>query len=142
MTRTSASSTTMAMLSSSTSNIIQTSTPIAPFSTPVFVFPNTNPLILHLNRLPLDVTINCTVTWEGDLSQLTTMWFYNGTMISTSQKYLITAEDHLLLIRQFTAQDVGTYECTVKHPSGWNASRQYFISTSQGKQQLLDYKFV
>ena len=128
------------MVPSSTSNIIQTST-IAPFSTPVFVFPNTNPLVLNLNRLPLDVTINCTVTWEGDLSQLTTVWSYNGTMISDSQKYFITAEDHLV-IRQFTAQDVGTYECIVKHPSGWNGSRQYFISTSQGKQQLLDYKFV
>ena len=132
------SSVTMTIPSSS---VIQTSTPIAPFSTPVFVFPNTNPLILNLNRLPQDVTINCTVTSDGDSSQLTTVWSYNGTMINDSQKYSITAEDHLL-IRQFTAQDVGTYECIVKHPSGWNGSRQYFISTSQGKQQLLDYKFV
>ena len=90
--------------------------------------------MLHVNTLPLDLTINCTVTWDGgDLSQLTTMWAYNGTMITDSQKYVIL--DNHLLITQFTEEDVGTYECTVKHPSGWNDSYQYFIiTTGQGKQ--------
>lgn len=82
------------------------------------------------------MTINCTVRWEGDISQLTTVWSYNGTMITDLQKYDIT--EGRLLIRQFTSEDVGTYECLVKHqPSGWNDSRQYFISVNQGKTTIV-----
>ena len=127
----SASSSTLSS-SSSTLNNIQTNTPPVPFSTPVFVFPNDDPFVLQLNTIPLDVTINCTITWEGSLSQLTTMWSYNGTMIRNSQRYRIT--EGQLLIRQFTLEDAGTYECNVKHlPSGWNESRHYFITTNPGK---------
>ena len=104
---------------------------LTPFSTPLFVFPTTDSVVLHLKTLPLDVIINCTVTSEGGLSQLTTMWSYNGTMITSSQRYVVL--DYHLIIRQFTPEDSGTYECTVKHPSGWNDSRQYFISAIQGK---------
>ena len=100
--------------------------------TPVFIFPTVDPLVLHIKTILLNVTINCTVTWEGELSRLTIMWSYNGTMIESSQKYVITKGS--LLIIQFEPEDAGTYECIVKHPSGWNESRQYIISTSQGKQ--------
>ena len=96
------------------------------FQPPTFVFPTVNPFVLNFQMVQLNVTINCTVTWDGDLSQLTTTWSYNGTIIKNSQRYVITEAG--LLIRQITPQDVGTYECTVKHPSGWNASHQYFIS--------------
>ena len=112
---------------------LTSSTPTNTFQTPLFVFPTVNAFVLHLKTARLNVTINCTVTWDGDLSQLSTMWFHNGTMISNSQKHVI-GTDHLL-IREFTAQDVGTYECTVKHPSGWNGSRQYFISV-KGKARM------
>ena len=61
-------------------------------------------------------------------------------MITNSQKYVIT-EGHLL-IREFTSQDVGTYECTVKHPYGWNGSCWYSISINQGKTQLFTYKYL
>ena len=118
-----------------------------PFSPPQFVFPNANPLALHLTTLPSHLSINCTVTWEGDLSQLTTMWSYNGRMITNSQKYVITERrllilEFTLLILEFTSQDVGTYECTVKDPLEWSASRQYSVSTDQGKQQHHTYGFV
>lgn len=121
------------MFSSLTSSIL-TNTP-TPFSTPTFVYPNANPLIVHLITLPVDVTINCTVMWDGDLSQLNTVWSYNRIMIASSQKYVIFTSS--LLIRQFKPEDVGTYECTVKHPSGWNESRQYLISTTPGNNYLL-----
>ena len=106
--------------------------PTSTFQTPVFIFPTVNPLELHIITTLLNVTINCTVTWEGEPSQLTIMWSYNGTMIVSSQKYVITKGN--LLIIQFEPEDAGTYECIVKHPSGWNDSRQYIIITSQGKQ--------
>ena len=112
------------------------SSSLTPFSTPIFVYPTTDSVILNLKTLPLDVIINCTVLWAGDPSQLTTMWSYNGTMITSSQKYVVI--DYHLIIRQFTPEDVGTYECTVKHPSGWNDSRQYLINANQGKLQLTE----
>lgn len=111
-----------------------------PLPVPTFIFPIANPHVLHLNTLAMDVPINCTITWEGDLSQLTTTWSYNGTMITNSQKYLITEGN--LVIRQFMAQDIGTYECTVKHSSGWNDSRQYFININEGKYQCCVNKYV
>ena len=101
-------------------------------STPVFMFPTVNPLVLKITTILLNVTINCTVTWKGESSQFTITWSYNGTKIEPSQKYVITKDS--LLIIQFKPEDAGTYECTVKHPSGWNDSRQYIISTNQGKQ--------
>ena len=126
-------SSTTSTLSTVYSLLTTSSTPTNSFHTPVFVFPTINPFVLHLKTARLNVTINCTVTWEGDLSQLTTMWSHNGTTINNSQKYLI-AEDHLF-IRQFILEDIGTYECTVKHSSGWNDSRQYIISV-KGKSNL------
>ena len=115
------------------------STPSNTFQTPVFLFPTVNPLVLHIKTLLLDVPINCTVTWEGNLSQLTTMWFYNGTMITNSQKYGVT-EGHLI-IKKFTPEDVGMYVCYIKHSSGWNDSRQYLISINPGKHQFCAHKF-
>ena len=120
--------TTMSIKSTPSNHVSSTST----FQTPVFIFPVVNPLVLHITTILLNVTINCTVTWEGESSQLTIMWSYNGTMIVSSQKYVISKGS--LLIIQFKPEDAGTYECTVKHPSGWNNSRQYIISTSQGNQ--------
>lgn len=106
---------------------VTSSTPTNAFPNPVFVFPPVNPLMLHLKTALLNLTINCTVTGEGVLlSQLTTMWSYNGTMITTSPKYAVT-NNHLTITR-FRPEDAGTYECTVKHPSGWEESRQYVIS--------------
>ena len=131
--------TTSTMPTKSTLSTVQSSltssTPTNAFQTPLFVFPTVNPFVLHLKTARLNVTINCTVTWDGDSSQLTTMWFHNGTMISNSQKHII-GTDHLL-IREFTAQDVGKYECIVKHPSGWNGSRQYFISVNSKKEHTI-----
>ena len=124
-------STHIIITSSSSTPSVSTNT----FQTPIFLFPTVNPLILHLRAPQSYITINCTVTWKGDLSQLTTMWSYNGRMITNSQKYVIT--EGSLLILEFIPQNVGIYECTVKHPSGWNSSRQYSISINQGKTQLL-----
>ena len=121
---------------STVSSYLTSSIPTKTFQTPVFVFPTVNPFVLHLKTAYLNVTINCTVAWEGESSQLTTMWFYNGTMINNSQKYIIIEGG--LLIRKITPQDVGTYECIVKHPSGWNDSRQYFISV-KGKIRTPNY---
>ena len=110
---------------------VTSSIPTNAFQTPVFVFPPVNTLMLHLKTALLNLTINCTVTSEGGLSQLTTMWSYNGTMITTSQKYAVT--NNHLTITQFTPEDAGAYECTVKHPSGWKESRRYVISIKPGK---------
>ena len=77
-----------------------------------------------------DLTINCTIESVGDLSQINTIWFYNGTRISNSDKYIVNSSH--LTIRNFTQDDVGEYSCTVQHPSGWNSSRQYSISTNTG----------
>ena len=76
--------------------------------------------------------INCTVAWEGDVSQLTISWSYNEVNISTSEKYIVT--DSHLMIREFTTKDVGLYRCTVQLQSGWSDSRKYFISANQGNE--------
>jgi len=101
-------------------------------SDPTFIFPTINPYILHVTMIPSNLTINCTVTSEEDLSQLTTTWSYNGVNISTSDKYTVT--DSRLTIRSFTQEDIGVYRCSVQHPSGWYGNREYFILINQGKQ--------
>ena len=117
--------TTTSTLSIAHSSVISsTHTNVLP--TPVFVFPTVNTLMVFLKTTLLNLTINCTVRWEGD-SQLNTIWSYNGTMITNSTKYTVT-KDHLT-IREFAPEDAGTYECTIQNPSGrWNGSRQYIIS--------------
>ena len=102
------------------------------FSVPTFTFPTINPYILHVTVVPSNLTINCTVTWEEDLSQLTTTWSYNGINISTSDRY--TVNDSQLTIRGFAQEDIGIYRCTVQHPSGWYGNREYFILINQGKE--------
>ena len=102
------------------------------FVAPTFTFPTINPYILHVTVIPSNLTINCTVTWEEDLSQLTTTWSYNGINISTSDRY--TVNDSQLTIRGFAQEDIGIYRCTVQHPSGWYENRDYFILINQGKQ--------
>ncbi|XP_065917197.1 discoidin domain-containing receptor 2-like isoform X2 [Dysidea avara] len=99
------------------------------FSVPTFTFPTINPYILHVTVVPSNLTINCTVTWEEDLSQLTTTWSYNGINISTSDRY--TVNDSQLTIRGFAQEDIGIYRCTVQHPSGWYGNREYFILINQ-----------
>ena len=117
----------------------QTSSIITPklFSTPVFVFPASNPLNLHVTTLPSNLTINCTFKWDGDPSQLTTTWHYNGTMIHNSSKYTLGSTGYLLTIREFTSIDAGIYVCIVQHFSGWNDSRQYSITVDQGKESCI-----
>ena len=117
--------TTTSTLSIAHSSVISnTHTNVLP--TPVFVFPTVNPLMVFLKTTLLNLTINCTVGWEGD-SQLNTMWSYNGTMITNSTKYTVT-KNHLT-IREIAPEDAGTYECTVQDPSGrWTGSRKYVIS--------------
>ena len=102
------------------------------FVAPTFVFPSVNPYILYVTVISSNVTINCTVTWEEDLSQLTTTWSFNGVNTSeiTSDKYTVT--DSQLMIREFTQEDIGVYRCTVQHPSGWYGNREYFILINQG----------
>jgi len=100
--------------------------------TPTFIFPIANPHFLQIKNFLSKLTINCTVMVEDDSQfQMTTLWSYNGTSLSSNEKYKV-ANDHLT-IREFTPEDVGVYRCTVLHQSGWNSSRQYFISTKQGK---------
>ena len=114
-----------------TSVTVTASIPYTTVPTPTFIFPIVNPHLLHVTDLLSDLTINCTVMLDGDTSRLTILWFYNGTTLSSNEKYKVT--DNRLTISDFTPEDVGVYTCTVQHPSGWNSSRQYFISTSQGK---------
>jgi len=108
-----------------------TATTISP---PTFTFPTVNPYILNVTVIPSSLTINCTVTREEDL---TTTWFYNGINISTSDKYTVT--DSQLAIRGFTLEDIGVYQCTVQHTSGWLGNREYLIQANEGKllQRLL-----
>ena len=120
---------------------VPSSIPTNTFDTPVFVYPVSDPQIIHI-QTPLlngtNVTINCTVRWEEELSQLTPMWSYNGTVIRGSQDYTVSG-DHLvmsLIIRQFTQEDFGRYTCTIRDPSGWTGSHQYFITT-KGKTTTL-----
>ena len=93
-----------------------------------------NNVVLHVTALLSDLTINCTVRLVGDPFQLTTSWSYNGTSISGNDKYTLNGSQ--LTIRQFTLQDIGTYTCTVQHPSGWNSSRQYSISANAGTKYI------
>ncbi|XP_065917739.1 class II receptor tyrosine kinase-like isoform X2 [Dysidea avara] len=112
-----------------TSVTVTASIPYTTVPTPTFIFPIVNPHLLHVTDLLSDLTINCTVMLDGDTSRLTILWFYNGTTLSSNEKYKVT--DNRLTISYFIPEDVGVYTCTVQHPSGWNSSRQYFISTSQ-----------
>ena len=117
----------------STTTVLATTMTFLPSTTtvlpPSFVFPTVNPYTLHVTVIPSNLTINCTVTWEEDL---TTTWSYNGVNISTSNKYTVTISQ--LAIRGFTQDDIGVYQCTVQHTSGWQGSRKYFIAINQGKQ--------
>ncbi|XP_065917188.1 class II receptor tyrosine kinase-like isoform X2 [Dysidea avara] len=110
-----------------TSTILLSRTSVA-FSTPTFTFPSSDPFLLQVTTLLSDITINCTVTSVGDLSQLTTSWSHNGTGISNSDKYIVN--DNHLTIRNFTRVDAGVYRCTVCHTFRWSSSRQYFIITN------------
>jgi len=87
-----------------------------------------------VKTLPSNLTINCTVKWDGDPSHLTTTWHYNGIMITNSSKYTLSSTGYILIIREFTSLDVGAYVCTIQHLSGWNDSRQYTIIADQGKE--------
>jgi len=103
------------------------------FVVPVFSFPAVNPYVQYVTVIPSNLTINCTVTWEEDLSQLSTTWSFNGINTSeiASDKYTVTG--NRLTIREFAQEDIGVYRCTVQHPSGWYGNREYFILINQGK---------